>query len=147
MANDCILLVAVSLISACQQAYFAKLVGYARKKYKVVPPAITGTPEFERILRAQLNSVEFHTVFLVVLWAAGWFFNEVIASILGLVYIFSRHKYFHGYAESAKARVPAFNLGVSMLSILLGMSFLGLVNCVADHYFDVDVMKHISKLF
>lgn len=33
--------------------YFAFQVGQARLKYKVVPPAVSGSPEFDRIFRAQ----------------------------------------------------------------------------------------------
>ncbi|XP_045408210.1 microsomal glutathione S-transferase 2 isoform X2 [Lemur catta] len=52
MTGNSILLAAVSVLSACQQSYFALHVGKARLKYKVTPPAVTGSPEFERIFRA-----------------------------------------------------------------------------------------------
>ncbi|XP_054417802.1 microsomal glutathione S-transferase 2 isoform X2 [Pteronotus mesoamericanus] len=52
MAGNSILLAAVSLLSACQQSYFALQVGKARFKYKVMPPAVSGSLEFERIFRA-----------------------------------------------------------------------------------------------
>ncbi|XP_030773069.1 microsomal glutathione S-transferase 2 isoform X3 [Rhinopithecus roxellana] len=52
MAGNSILLAAVSILSACQQSYFALQVGKARLKYKVTPPAVTGSPEFERVFRA-----------------------------------------------------------------------------------------------
>uniref|UniRef100_UPI00398EC0D9 microsomal glutathione S-transferase 2 isoform X2 n=1 Tax=Pristiophorus japonicus TaxID=55135 RepID=UPI00398EC0D9 len=76
MANDCVLLAAVSLLSAIQQAHFAKQVGNARVKYKVIPPSVTGSPDFERIFRAQQNTIEFYPLFLVVLWTSGLFFNQ-----------------------------------------------------------------------
>uniref|UniRef100_A0A8C0IL12 Microsomal glutathione S-transferase 2 n=1 Tax=Chelonoidis abingdonii TaxID=106734 RepID=A0A8C0IL12_CHEAB len=78
--------------------------GKSRKQHKIMPPEVTGTPDFERIFRAQQNCVEFYPIFLVALWAAGCFFNQVLAALLGLVYMYTRHKYFHGYAESAKGR-------------------------------------------
>uniref|UniRef100_A0A5G2QEK5 Microsomal glutathione S-transferase 2 n=1 Tax=Sus scrofa TaxID=9823 RepID=A0A5G2QEK5_PIG len=52
MAENSILLAVLSLLSACQQSYFALQVGKARLKYKVMPPAVSGSPEFERIFRA-----------------------------------------------------------------------------------------------
>ncbi|XP_019519590.1 PREDICTED: microsomal glutathione S-transferase 2 isoform X2 [Hipposideros armiger] len=52
MAGNSILLAAVSVLSACQQSYFALQVGKARFKYKITPPAVFGSPEFERIFRA-----------------------------------------------------------------------------------------------
>nr|XP_055173008.1 microsomal glutathione S-transferase 2 isoform X2 [Nyctereutes procyonoides] len=48
-----VLLAAASVLSACQQSYFALHVGKARLKYKVTPPAVSGSPEFERMFRAQ----------------------------------------------------------------------------------------------
>nr|XP_058145138.1 microsomal glutathione S-transferase 2 isoform X1 [Dasypus novemcinctus] len=52
MAENSILLAAVSILSASQQIYFALKVGKARLKYKILPPAVTGLPEFERMFRA-----------------------------------------------------------------------------------------------
>ncbi|XP_038957936.1 microsomal glutathione S-transferase 2 isoform X2 [Rattus norvegicus] len=76
MAGDSSLLAAVSLLSACQQSYFALQVGRVRLKYKIAPPAVTGSLEFERIFRAQQNSLEFYSVFIISLWMAGWYFNQ-----------------------------------------------------------------------
>uniref|UniRef100_A0A8D0EIU8 Microsomal glutathione S-transferase 2 n=1 Tax=Strix occidentalis caurina TaxID=311401 RepID=A0A8D0EIU8_STROC len=57
-------------------SHFAWLVGKSRMKHKVMPPAVTGAPEFDRTFRAQQNCVEFYPIFLTVLWTAGWFFNQ-----------------------------------------------------------------------
>uniref|UniRef100_A0A8C9CGC5 Uncharacterized protein n=1 Tax=Phocoena sinus TaxID=42100 RepID=A0A8C9CGC5_PHOSS len=43
---------ALSVLSACQQSYFTLQAGKARSKYKVTPPAVSGSPEFERIFHA-----------------------------------------------------------------------------------------------
>uniref|UniRef100_A0A8V0Y7Y6 Microsomal glutathione S-transferase 2 n=1 Tax=Gallus gallus TaxID=9031 RepID=A0A8V0Y7Y6_CHICK len=55
MAGDLALLAAVSLLSVLQQSRFAQLVGKSRMKHKVMPPAVTGAPEFERTFRAQTS--------------------------------------------------------------------------------------------
>ncbi|XP_053559664.1 microsomal glutathione S-transferase 2-like isoform X2 [Bombina bombina] len=111
MAGDIILVAAVSLLSACQQAYFAKMVGKSRIKHKITPPAVTGHAEFERTFRAQQNCIEFYPVFLVDLWTAGWLFNQELAAVFGLLYIYGRHKYFWGYVESARGRILITLLG------------------------------------
>uniref|UniRef100_A0AAA9SUZ2 Microsomal glutathione S-transferase 2 n=1 Tax=Bos taurus TaxID=9913 RepID=A0AAA9SUZ2_BOVIN len=77
MAGNSILLAALSVLSACQQSYFAMQVGKARSKYKVTPPSVSGSPDFERIFRAQQNCVEFYPIFIITLWMAGWYFNQV----------------------------------------------------------------------
>ncbi|XP_032904566.1 microsomal glutathione S-transferase 2 isoform X2 [Amblyraja radiata] len=147
MVKDCVLLAAVSLLSAVQQAYFAGQVGNARMKYKVMPPSVAGAPDFERIFRAQQNSVEFFPVFLVVLWISGLFFNQEIASVVGLAYLFSRLMYFNGYAESTKRRLPGFRIGVAMLLILTSLSIGGITNSMCDNYFDFNLGKKIRKMF
>nr|XP_020027065.1 microsomal glutathione S-transferase 2 isoform X2 [Castor canadensis] len=76
MVENAILLAAVSLLSACQQIYFALHVGKTRLQCKITAPAVTGSPQFERIFRAQQNSVEFYPVFLITLWLAGWYFSQ-----------------------------------------------------------------------
>uniref|UniRef100_A0A7M4ENF2 Microsomal glutathione S-transferase 2 n=1 Tax=Crocodylus porosus TaxID=8502 RepID=A0A7M4ENF2_CROPO len=87
-------------ILACHQK---TLLTAALTVLSVIFTSVTGPPEFERTFRAQ-NCVEYYPVFLVDLWIAGWFFNQEVAALLGLVYMFARHKYFHGYVESVKGR-------------------------------------------
>ncbi|KAE8630302.1 hypothetical protein XENTR_v10000776 [Xenopus tropicalis] len=146
MSADIVLLATVSFISACQQAYFAKLVGKYRMKHKVNPPAVTGPPEFERAFRAQQNCVEFSAIFLVDLWAAGWFFNQGLAAVFGLVYIYGRHLYFHGYVESAKGRLPGFSLCKLSLVCLLVMASAGLSNSLLDKYCDINLISRLQRL-
>lgn len=43
----------VTINSPLLAGYFAAQVGKARLKYKITPPAIFGSPEFERVFRAQ----------------------------------------------------------------------------------------------
>ncbi|NXI97379.1 MGST2 transferase, partial [Psophia crepitans] len=145
MAGDFILLAAVSLLSALQQCYFAWLVGKSRIKHKVMPPAVTGAPEFDRTFRAQQNCVEFYPVFLTVLWTAGWFFNQELAFFLGLLYVFARYKYFHGYVQAAKGRLTGFYLNVIIIFCLATLGAAGIVNSFLDEYLDLSIMKKLRK--
>ncbi|XP_005996673.1 microsomal glutathione S-transferase 2 [Latimeria chalumnae] len=147
MASEHLLLAAVSLLSACQQGYYAKLVGRARMKYKIMPPAVTGPPEFERTFRAQQNGIEFYPVFLVVLWTAGCFFNQELAALLGLVYMSARHKYFLGYVEAAEKRVPGFYLSFALLFLLIGLGTLGITSSILKEYCDYNILKKMKQLF
>ncbi|XP_016009523.1 microsomal glutathione S-transferase 2 isoform X3 [Rousettus aegyptiacus] len=141
MAGDSVLLAAVSVLSAFQQSYFAFQVGQARLKYKVVPPAVSGSPEFDRIFRAQQNCVEFYPIFLITLWMAGWYFNQVFAACLGLVYIYGRYQYFWGYSEEAKKRIPGFLLSLGILALLAVLGSLGIANSFLDEYLDLSIAK------
>ncbi|XP_036045163.1 microsomal glutathione S-transferase 2 [Onychomys torridus] len=147
MAGDSILLAAVSLLSACQQMYFTLSVGRARLKYKIAPPAVTGSLDFERIFRAQQNSLEFYSVFLITLWMAGWYFNQVLATCLGLVYIYARHKYFWGYAEAADRRITGFRLSAGTLTLLAALAVLGIGSRFLDEYLDLHVVKKLRHRF
>ncbi|XP_037352999.1 microsomal glutathione S-transferase 2 isoform X1 [Talpa occidentalis] len=147
MAGHSVLLAAVSVLSACQQSYFALHVGKARLKYKITAPAVSGSPEFERIFRAQQNCVEFYPVFLVTLWIAGWYFNQVFASGLGLVYMYARHEYFWGYSEAAKKRITCFRWSLGVLALMTLLGALGIANSLLDEYLDLDVAKKLKRSF
>ncbi|XP_069832951.1 microsomal glutathione S-transferase 2-like [Dendropsophus ebraccatus] len=146
MATDIVLLAAVSLVSACQLAYFANLVGKSRIKHKVTPPAVSGNPEFERTFRAQQNCIEFYTLFLVDLWAAGLFFNQELASLFGLIYIYGRHLYFFGYSQSVRGRLQGFSVCKMALVLLLLMSVLGVTNSLLDKYIHLNLLTKIRHL-
>ncbi|XP_074085370.1 microsomal glutathione S-transferase 2 [Macrotis lagotis] len=147
MATDSVLLAAVSVLSICQQLYFAGQVGLARKKYKIIPPAITGSPAFERVFRAQQNCVEFYPIFLVTFWMSGWFFNQGIAAFLGLTYMYARHKYFFGYSESAQKRIIGFRMSLVALALLVIQAIVGIVNNLLDEYMDFNIFKKLHHLF
>ncbi|XP_075055698.1 microsomal glutathione S-transferase 2 [Mixophyes fleayi] len=143
MAADIVLLAAVSLLSACQLAHFASLVGKSRIKHKVIPPAVTGSPEFERTFRAQQNCIEFYAMFLVDLWAAGYFFNQELASLFGLLYVYGRHLYFNGYTQSTKGRLKGFAVTKMALILLLVLSVTGITNCLLDKYLHLNLLTKI----
>ncbi|KFW00017.1 Microsomal glutathione S-transferase 2 [Eurypyga helias] len=116
-------------------------------KHKVMPPAVTGAPEFDRTFRAQQNSVEFYPVFLTALWTAGWLFNEELASFLGLLYVFARYKYFHGYVQTAKGRLTGFYLSLVVLICLITLGAAGIVHGFLEEYLHFSITKKLHKLF
>ncbi|KAJ7404179.1 Microsomal glutathione S-transferase 2 [Pitangus sulphuratus] len=126
--------------------HFAWLVGKSRMKHKVMPPSATGAPEFDRTLHAQQNCVEFYPVFLVGLWTAGWFFNQELASFLGVLYVFARYKYFHDCIPSVKGRLTGFYLNLIVLICLIALGAAGIVNSFLDEYLDFSIMKKVRKL-
>uniref|UniRef100_A0A287D2D0 Microsomal glutathione S-transferase 2 n=1 Tax=Ictidomys tridecemlineatus TaxID=43179 RepID=A0A287D2D0_ICTTR len=52
MAGNTFLQAVVSSFSTCQQNYFALQVGKMGLKCRIIPPAVTGSPKFERMFRA-----------------------------------------------------------------------------------------------
>uniref|UniRef100_A0A8C5LZF2 Microsomal glutathione S-transferase 2 n=1 Tax=Leptobrachium leishanense TaxID=445787 RepID=A0A8C5LZF2_9ANUR len=147
MADNSVLLALVSLLSACQQGYYARLVGRCRMKHKILPPSVTGPPEFERTFRAQQNCVEFYPIFLVVLWSGGIFSYEEVAAAIGLLYMFARHTYFKGYVDSSQGRIPGFYLSLISLFLLLLLGALGITHVLLKEYLDLNLVKQINKMF
>ncbi|XP_042636921.1 microsomal glutathione S-transferase 2 [Orycteropus afer afer] len=143
MAGNSILLAAVSVLSACQQSYFASQVGKARLKYKVTPPAVTGSPDFERIYRAQSNRLQFNPFWIIILYVTMKYYQQVFASFLGLVYMYARHQYFCGYSEAVKKRITGFRLSLVMLVVLTLLGTLGIANSFLDEYLDLNIGKKL----
>ncbi|XP_071087815.1 microsomal glutathione S-transferase 2-like [Haliotis cracherodii] len=140
----------VTLISGMQLAKFAVNVGVQRKKHKVPYPAISGEPAFERAFRAQMNTLEFHPIFMACLWTSSIFFSPGVTAGVGLVYIYSRQRYFNAYCQSVEGRIPEFRLGVKCLQIMLVTGMAGLITVGLRHYTGIDLASithsYISKV-
>ncbi|MGL5081495.1 MAG: MAPEG family protein [Microcoleaceae cyanobacterium] len=109
--------------------YFVILfnVGQARMKYKVMPPQMTGEPNFERVLRVQQNTTEQFILFLPALWIFAEFVSPVWGAILGVVWIVGRILYAWGYYQSTEKRMPGFAISaLSSLVLILG-SLIGIL--------------------
>jgi glutathione S-transferase len=111
----------VSLLAVLFYVYLGTRVATARRTFNVPLPAMTGHPEFERINRVHLNTLEWMPVFLVPLWLCAFYLSDVAAAALGLVWIVGRIMYFTGYREAADKRHIGFLVqGVACLLLLIG---------------------------
>ncbi len=93
-------------------------VGRARMKYKIRAPAVTGNPEFERVHRVQVNTLEQLIVFLPALWLFAVYVNPAWASLLGTAWIVGRVVYAIGYYMAADKRALGFNVAFAGLAAL-----------------------------
>ncbi|KAG8579444.1 hypothetical protein GDO81_010891 [Engystomops pustulosus] len=132
----------VTIASVLEQAYFSMQVIWARRKYKISPPNTSGHPAFDRVLRAQLNCTEYLPIFLSTLWVAGIFFHQGLAALCGLLYLYARYKYFHGYAASALLRLWPMYFSASFLWLLTGLSLLGLLDFFLRSYCGVHIKQN-----
>jgi len=87
-------------------------VGKARAKYKINAPAITGDPAFERVFRAQQNTLENAVIFLPALWLFAAFVDQLWAGMLGAVWIGARAWYAAAYQQEASKRGPPFLVSI-----------------------------------
>ena len=94
-------------------------VARARESFDVKAPAITGNPDFERVFRVQMNTLEWMPIFLPSLWLFAIYISDPIAALLGLVWIAGRILYMTGYSQAANKRGTGFGIQALAAGILL----------------------------
>ncbi|KKD36353.1 MAG: MAPEG family protein [Limnoraphis robusta] len=102
-------------------------VGRARAKYKIMPPQMSGDPNFERVVRVQQNTLEQLVLFLPALWLFSEFISPTWGASLGAIWIIGRIVYAWGYYQAAEKRFLGFALGSLSLFTLLGGSLVGII--------------------
>ena len=88
--------------------YSSILVSRARGKFGVKLPAISGNPDFERVFRAQMNTLEWLPIFLPSLWLFAIYVSDGIAALLGAIWVVGRILYILGYAQAVAKRGSGF---------------------------------------
>jgi glutathione S-transferase len=113
-----------SLLAIALYFFLATQVARARGKYGVKHPAITGHPDFERVFRVHMNTLEWLPTFLVPLWLCALTVSDKGAAALGLVWIVGRIAYFMGYSTAVEKRVPGFLIqGLACLLLFAGAAY------------------------
>jgi len=90
--------------------YFVVTLNVARAhgKFNIYPPAMTGHPDFERVYRVQMNTLEQLAFFLPSLWLFAIFLSPALASLFGAIWIIGRILYAIGYYRVAAKRSSGF---------------------------------------
>ena len=117
----------VTLVAVALYSIFATRVAAARGKFGVKLPATTGNPDFERVYRAHINTLEWLPTFLVPLWLCAIYLDDRIAAGLGLVWIVGRIVYFTGYRQAVEKRMPGFLIQALTCLVLLIAAATGIV--------------------
>ena len=105
--------------------FFTSLqVARARAAYGVKLPAISGHPDFERVFRIQMNTLEWLPIFLPSLWLFAIYIGDVAAAILGAIWVIGRIVYFLGYRQAVAKRSPGF-LIQALVCVVLWVGALG----------------------
>ncbi|MBE9206649.1 MAPEG family protein [Nostoc sp. LEGE 06077] len=119
-----------SLITALTLLLYSVItinVGRARAKYKVIPPQMTGDPNFERVLRVQQNTLEQTIVFLPGLWLFSLYVNPLWGAIIGAIWLVGRIVYAWGYYQAAEKRMIGFGITTISGTVLLLGSLIGII--------------------
>jgi glutathione S-transferase len=117
----------VTLLALLFYFYTSFAVAKARAKFGVKAPAISGQPDFERVFRVQMNTLEWLPIFLPSLWLFAVYINDAAAAGIGLVWILGRALYSRGYASAAEKRGRGFGIQALAAGVLLIGAFAGIV--------------------
>jgi uncharacterized membrane protein YecN with MAPEG domain len=93
-------------------------VGRARGRFKIDAPAVTGHPDFERIYRVQMNTLEQLVAFLPALWLFAFYVSPTWAATLGTAWIAGRVIYAVGYYRAAEKRGWGFGITFAAFAAL-----------------------------
>lgn len=115
----------VIVLALFQYVAFGMLVGWARGKYGVKAPAVTGHETFDRYFRVHQNTLELLVVFVPAIWLFGIYVDPTWAALLGLVYLVARVLYLRGYVADPAKREVGFALSVLPVFVLLAGALWG----------------------
>jgi glutathione S-transferase len=101
-------------------------VAKARAAFGIKAPAIIGNPDFERVFRVQMNTLEWLPIFLPSLWLFAIYISDPAAAVLGLVWVAGRALYMTGYSQAANQRGRGFGIQAGA-AILLWAGALGAI--------------------
>ena len=93
-------------------------VSKARTAFGIKVPATSGHPDFERVFRVQMNTLEWMPIFLPSLWLFAIYIGDAIAAAIGLVWIAGRILYMTGYSQAAAKRGRGFGIQAGAAIIL-----------------------------
>ncbi|HVZ27942.1 MAG TPA: MAPEG family protein [Rhizomicrobium sp.] len=117
-----------TLFAAMVLIYTFGQAGRLRAKHKILAPAMTGHPHFERAIRIQMNTVEQFVIFLPLLWLATIYFRIIgwIPGVLGFTWCLGRIIYSLGYMSAPEKRQAGMLITVLANFGLLILALYGL---------------------
>lgn len=111
----------VTLLALAVYLFASILVSRARVKLGVKLPAISGHPDFERVFRAHMNTLEWLPIFLPALWLFAIYIGDTSAAAVGAVWVVGRILYVLGYAKAVEKRGPGFAIqALATIALWLG---------------------------
>jgi glutathione S-transferase len=119
----------VTCLSILTYFYTSILVSRARVAFGIKAPTVSGNPDFERVFRVQMNTLEWMPIFLPSLWLFAFYINDALAAALGLVWIVGRVLYMTGYSQAAAKR----GLGFGIQAVAAFLLWLGALGAVVWH--------------
>ncbi len=118
----------VTVLAIIFYFYTGARVPGARVKFGLKAPVMmSGQPEFDRIFRVQMNTLEWMPIFLPLLWLFAYYVSDRGAAALGLVWIAARILYMVSYTKAAEKRGPGFGIQALVCAVLGVGALIGIV--------------------
>ena len=117
----------VAVLAIVEFLLFGILVGRARARHGIKPPATSGHELFERAFRVHMNTLEQLVAFLPALLIASLYWPNAIIAGIGAVWLIGRFLYRRLYLADPAKRRPGFLLTVIPTFILLAASAVGAI--------------------
>ncbi len=117
----------VAVLALFVYTWVTMRVGAARGKYNVQAPATDGPPEFQRVFRAHMNTLEQMITFVpaLAIFAMAW--GDLPTAIVGVFWPIGRILYAVGYYKAPEKRGPGFGISFLATAILLIGGLVGIV--------------------
>ena len=106
-------------------------VARARVKFGIKAPATAGHPDFERVFRVQMNTLEWMPLFLPSLWLFALYVSDAGAAAIGVVWVLGRILYYQGYMMAAEKRGTGFGIQALAAGILFAGALVGIAAKIA----------------
>jgi glutathione S-transferase len=126
-------LTALVTVAALFLYFFMGLrVGQARGKYDVAAPATSGHPIFERHFRVHMNTLEWLPMFLAGLWMFAAWHGDMLAAVIGVIWIIGRGLFMVAYVADPKKRTTGFLIQfVATFVLLIGAAAGAIMSLVS----------------
>jgi uncharacterized membrane protein YecN with MAPEG domain len=109
----------VTIVALLVYAWMIARIGRVRAKTGIHAPTMTGDPILERHIRVQANTLEWLVIFLPSLWLFAVYWSDLVAAILGAIWIVGRIVYALGYVADPGKREAGFIIQALATAILL----------------------------
>jgi glutathione S-transferase len=112
----------VTILALLVYFWMSTQVARARSKSGIRAPVMIGDPLLERANRAHLNTLEWMPLFLVPLWLFAFYWGDVAAAAVGLVWIIGRIVYQRAYVADPSKRGTGFLIQfLAVVALMLGV--------------------------
>ena len=121
LAPGFLLVALITLLALILYMVLTLRVAAQRGGDRIATPGNAGSPEFERALRIQVNTLEQLVPFVVAMWLCAAYLQPLVAAVGGAVWLIGRVMYVFVYtAAPAKRALPFAISTIATIGLIIG---------------------------